>query len=344
MIFIHDTGEFVATIPALLGFIPSNSLVLIATTPTSVGQVHVGPIIRCDLATVRIAGTSIVSTGLTRLADEPVHDISGFLIGADTSDESPLRDMADEVAELLRQSGFRIRHLIHVPELVAGARWQCYLTADCRGTLPDPATTITATASAAAGYTIAGSREEVAARYTKVSYDARERVRPLIRIAASAAQADLALSTATRERIGRTRAAIRCAADGTLPTDDAVIADLIATFSTIPFRDVLLSSTAVEQGFGTEHLALYLWRHCDEPYASHLAAINAVQAYLRGDTVVAMCALETGNPRVPIIKLLTSTIRLALPPSTLRELLDWTHQKTLTVLSGDTNTQEFPGN
>jgi uncharacterized protein DUF4192 len=187
--------------------------------------------------------------------------------------------------------------------------------------LPDPTTTAAAVTSTVAGFTIAASREDLAARYVPAEETDRDRLRPLIATAISRAQNDQSRPAAARNRIARADAAVSAADDGDLPTDDAAIADLVATFTTPRFRDVMLAASQGETRVGAEHLALHLWRLAPEPAASHLIVVIVVHAYCQGDGAGARIALDAVATATPLLRLLTTCIDRGVHPARFGQLI-----------------------
>ncbi len=251
----------------------------------------------------------------------PVLCVTGIVIDNTASDTLPLREDIDAVLALLAEYGFADVEVVHVPAIAEGARWRSYLDAERTDLLPDPATTTAAVAAAIQGCRVAGSRDEIAARFTPQPEPVRERLQQLIAHAVELIVIDQHWHLAAHVRLGRADAAIRAASDGDLPTDDAAIVDLVATFATLPFRDALLAVPDDAQRLGAESLLLHLWRHSCDPVASQLATVIAMHAYLRGDGTSARIALDNADPEQPLTRLLTSMLDHAVPPSKVRGLI-----------------------
>jgi hypothetical protein len=320
---ISSTTAVVASIPALIGFVPHESLVLLTTLAHGNGSVTTGPLMRVGLTHLVQDAEDCIGRFAKRFADLPVDCVIGIVVRdltQDTAGESPLRERVDTVVALLAENGFTDLDIVHVPAIAADARWRSYLDPGRTGVLPDPATTAIAVAAAVAGRPVAARREDIAARYTPAAEHVRARLQPQIADAIAAAGIDEHQPAAARARLTRADAAIRAASEGTLRADDAVIADLSATFATPPFRDALLTADSAELRLGAENLALLLWRHSCEPVASQLAAFTAFHAYQLGDGVSARVALEAADPEQPLPRLLLTMLDHGVPPSEIRKL------------------------
>ncbi|MBE8524212.1 DUF4192 domain-containing protein [Amycolatopsis sp. H6(2020)] len=323
---LASTTSVVASIPALIGFMPDNSLVLITTLTNDDGSASTGPLTRIDLTHLADNPQDCARQFNRQCGDLPVLCVTGAVVRSVNGDAAggnslPLRADVDTVIAVLAEHGFTDVDIVHVPAIAAGAHWRSYLDADRTGVLPDPATTAAAVAAVAAGHTIAASREDLAARFTPGPGHLRARLQPRIADAVDLAAIDQHWHLAAHVRLARADAAIRAASHGELPADDAAIVDLAATFAVSPFRDALLAVPDDTARLAAENLVLHLWRHSCDPIASQLATVVAVHAYLRGDGTGARIALENADPRQPLMALLSHLLSLAVPPSKVYDVI-----------------------
>ncbi|WIV60649.1 DUF4192 domain-containing protein [Amycolatopsis nalaikhensis] len=324
---LASTTTIVASLPALLGFIPDDSLVLITALTNDDGSVITGPLARIDLTHLTGHADDCARHFNRQCGDLPVSCVIGIVVrtvDGDNADDGsrPQRTDVDSVIEQLAEHGFTDVDVVHVPAVAEGARWRSYRDAGRTGVLPDPAATAAAAAAVAAGHTIAASRDDLAARFTPAPENLRVRLQPHITDAVTSAASDESWHLAAHVRLARADAAIRAAAHGELPTDDAVIADLAATFSTLSFRDALLAVPDDATRLAAENLVLHLWRHSCDPVAGQLAIVIAVHAYLRGSGTVARIALENADPKHPMTLLLSTVLDHAVAPSEIRHVIE----------------------
>ncbi|WIV52864.1 DUF4192 domain-containing protein [Amycolatopsis nalaikhensis] len=321
-----DTTTIVASIPALIGFIPENSLVLITTLTNDDGTVTTGPLARIELPHLTDHADDCARQFSRQCGDVPVFCVAGIVVcavdgGTTGHDSLPLRTDVDTLVARLAEHGFTNVDIVHVPAIAKGARWRSYLDADHTGVLPDPAATAAAVAAVAAGHTIAARREDLAARFTPAPGPLCARLQPRIADAVESAVIDKHWHLAARVRLDRADAAIRAAGEGQLPTDDTAIVDLAATFAVPAFRDALLAVPDDTARLAAENLVLHLWRHSCDPIASQLATVIAVHAYLRGDGTLARIALEHADPEEPLAVVLSTMLGHAVAPSKIHELI-----------------------
>jgi hypothetical protein len=285
---------------------------------------------RVDLAAAEQDPVSGINHWLTQLSDLPVLAVTGIVVCRRTEEQDslPVRSTVDTIVEILRQHGVPSLEVVHLPEFAVGALWRSYVHVDRTGILPDPATTVAAAANTVAGFTVAASREDLAARYTPAGDADRDRLRPLIAAAIRQAEDDQSQPAAARDRIARADAAVRASECGVLPDDDSVIAHLAATFTTLEFRDAMLVEAENEPSVGAERLALHLWRLTPEPAASHLIAIIAVHTYRHGDGAGARIALDAARTGTPLIGMLSACFGRGIDPALFSQLMHEASQET----------------
>jgi uncharacterized protein DUF4192 len=225
---LASTTTIVASLPALLGFIPDDSLVLITALTNDDGTVTTGPLTRIALTHLTGHADDCVQQFNRQCGDLPVLCVTGIVVCTVDEDNAgddllPLCADVDTVVTKLADHGFTDVDVVHVPAVAEGARWRSYRDTDRTGVLPDPAATAAAAAAVAAGHTIAASREDLAARFTPAPECLRARLQPRIADAVESAVIDECWHLAAYARLARADAAIRAASHGELPDDDAVI-------------------------------------------------------------------------------------------------------------------------
>jgi hypothetical protein len=322
---VASTTSVVASIPALMGFIPHDSLVLLPAFARADGSATTGPLMRADLADLIHDAADCLQSFPRQLADLPVLCVTGVVVcetDQDTAaDALPQRESVDTLTSLLAEHGFTDIDVIHVPAIADGARWRSYLDPERTGVLPDPATTAVAVAAAVSGQAVAARREDLAARFTPASEQVRERLQQRIADAVADLGIDAQRPAAAAARLQRADTAIRAAGLGTLPVHSANIVNLAATFATPPFMDALLAAEDRDQRRAAENLLLHLWRHSCDPVAGRLATAIAMHAYLRGSGAGAQIALANSNPEQPLARLLARLLDQAVPPSKVRDMI-----------------------
>ncbi|MCX6467193.1 MAG: DUF4192 family protein, partial [Pseudonocardiales bacterium] len=147
---VADVADLVASVPALIGFRPRESLVLVGLGGPSGRRIRLT--LRVDLpppdpATVRAVAEQ-VATGL--LAGEP----RGAVLLVYAAGAAPVRrDLVAAVDAALGARGVEVHTAVWAERAAAGAAWGCY-DGCCAGVLADPSATAAAATTAAAGQVV----------------------------------------------------------------------------------------------------------------------------------------------------------------------------------------------
>ena len=316
---VADVAELVATVPVLLGFRPSESLVLISTGGPS-GR-RLGLTLRIDLPPPEHVPGLAEQVATSLLAGDP----AGAVLVVYAAGGGPARrDVVVAVGAALGARGVPVHTAVWAHRAESGASWACF-DGCCSGALPDPGATAAAAEAVAAGHVVRADRT------------ALERlVAPTDRAALLRREEWLVAVTATRpDDAGAGLAAVHraleeTAAGGFRVTDDAVVA--LATALTHPrVRDRVLlrcAEAGAEGGPGAtaaaEGLFALLCRELPDPEAAEAGALLAACALLRGDGALANVALaraERSWPGHRLTGLLREAAERAVHPRELRASL-----------------------
>ncbi|WP_231949831.1 DUF4192 domain-containing protein [Alloactinosynnema sp. L-07] len=309
-ILIEEPGEFIASIPALLGFTPSNSLVL---------HVIDGPTLRVDLP--GIAGHS----GFTRHAADVVsrHGRQVILtaIGGDEDDTTmPLRELIDRLIRDLHDAGVETAGAWRVFAIAEGERWTC-LVGDCHGFLPDPAATPVAAARELHGlqpYPSIAELDAALAQDPMEDLERRARRITVLRQVAACADRCHELITATIE-------AISAGASAEDLDDDTLVRIGCALTGPGVLGQWLLDLASEE----ARTQSAVLWTRLvqampDGPERTGPALLLAVAQHLAGAGVQANRALRvagTADPSNHLITLLSTAFQYGVTPRELHKIL-----------------------
>ncbi len=320
------TNSILTAVPAVVGYLPTESVILLAVVHGPDGETVVGyPVVRTDLDGMLTDPAAAARALGSSLADVPVLQLWVVITTAGHVDYEPRLPFHDKVGTFRRclaDLGFPLIEAIFLPSFIPGVTWRCYGDPDHTGVLPDLSSSPATSAAVASGRTIASGRDELARRFTPASLDVRTSVRPFVidtldgirteiltrGIAALAARVTMVDEMVTRARTGQ------------LPQDSGVIGALIATLMTPMLRETQLYHRSSEDVLALENLVLHLWRHASEPCSSALAGLVAVLAYLRGDGAWANIALATIDSPDEFTQLIGRAVGAAVPPDQLRVL------------------------
>jgi hypothetical protein len=295
-IYLNDE-DLLAAIPALIGFIPTDSLVIVAAVVHADGTVRLGRTSRFDLD-LAMRLPQMIARDLSRaLGDQPVQRLIGVVVH-DTSGAAdlPYRAQLRELTDRLHEAGFTSIELLHLPSFTAGATWSCYHVADHTGTLADPAISPVTTARVVKGNRVYGDRDAFLAQFVPLPADVREGIAALADPIAEDVQAEELAGDfpRLRRRLQLIDDAVTAATHGQLPTDHHEIAELIAALSSFLLRDIHLTQDTEQRCGAAQSLWLHLWRHAAARYAPTMTALTAVAAYLRKDGGVAGLIVQRG--------------------------------------------------
>jgi Domain of unknown function (DUF4192) len=322
---VGSADDILAVVPYLLGFHPSDSLVLLG-----IG----GPHARIRLA-FRYDLPDPPEEGLA--ADIAAHAVTvlerqhlGMAIAVGYGSGAAVTPVVDVVAPALREAGINVQDVLRVE----GGRYWSYLCADPQCCPPEgvqydltghPASA----ALAAAGLTVRADRAELASVLAPVQdaagsmadaiERARERAGDLIDVAA-AAGGDPFLPIADAGRRSVKQAITRYRRGGAV-TDQDEIAWLGLALADLRVRDDAWAR--MDPQFHDAHLRLWtdLVRHLPADFVAPPAALLAFTAWQAGDGALASVAIERAldaDPEYSMALLVADALHAGLPPSAAR--------------------------
>jgi hypothetical protein len=329
---ISDPGEIAAALPALLGFHPRESLVLVSLTGAS-GR-RVGLTVRADLPADGGAGSVAAEVTRSLRTDRP----SGVLLAVvseapDVPGGLPHRELLHEVVLALAPDRIPVREAL----LVRAGRWWSYECARAccapgAGTpLPDGPTALEA-ASVATGTVVERDRGDLVRRIAGPLGPAREAMATACaRMATECSARVLEVgfdAVAEESWAAVTAAAARCRPGAAPePLTDREVARVVWGL-----RDRDVRDRALELATGADPTAAeILWTECTRRAPAPLdvapATLLAVSAWLRGDGAMANVALAralAGDPAYALARLLARALAECLPPADLRAMIEET--------------------
>jgi hypothetical protein len=331
---ISGPGDIAASLPALLGFRPRESVVLIGLRGTTAGRV--GLTVRCDLppedgaAEVAAELARSVRTDGPRAVLLAVVSEAPDVPGDGGTAGLPHRGLVHEVVVALARHDLPVRDAL----LVRAGHWWSYrcprpCCAPEAGTpLPDGVTALEV-ASVATGVVVERDRSELARRITGPAGPARS--------AMAVACAEVAVECSVRvlevgfDEVAEeswsaiTAAAARCRPGA--PRQALTDEDVARVVWGLRDRDV--RDRALGLATGTEAPAAeILWTECTRrapvPLDVAPATLLAVSAWLRGDGAMANVALAralAGEPTYALARLLSQALAGCVRPADLRALI-----------------------
>ncbi|SDP56677.1 protein of unknown function [Klenkia soli] len=354
-----DTGpELAAALPQLLGFVPEESLVLVALTGSRATRVGVtlrvdlpGPDDASALATDVVARlgpeppAAVVALVVTEasdvpaevdldaLSDVPLHalDPVGLRLLRTAGADLPGRGVVRAVGGVLADAGVPLLAAL----LVRGGRCWDY---DCADPCCDPGagrplpggTSALAVASVVDGRVVAADRAELVARLapaTGVAALAMGRACSVVGAGQAEALHRLGWEAVAAESWRLVQGAV---AAGRHLTDEAV-ARLGWALTETEVRDQALALGAGPTAAAAEALWTELVRRLPAPLDAAPATLLAATAWARGDGTTAGVALDralASQPGYRLAQLLRQGLTAGLPPSAVRELAGWARPRS----------------
>lgn len=319
-----------AAVPALLGFYPERSLVLLGLG----GRGEVVAVGRHDLLCGSERRASMRES-VERFA-VPFRDRNLAAAAALVVDDEAEAHAADHdaVASLflgvMASAGAQWAVAYATTEIRAGARWWCLSGQEPPGTVGDPRASAVTVARVLAGRPIQRSRGELR---DLVAGSPRERLEVAALIDAAQHSADLEFSLGLprdqgggyrRRKVALLLRQIDCLAAGEqlLPVE---LAELGIALQDTRIRDTMLALAVGEVADAAERMWLLLTRALPAPERADAAVLLGFHAYLRGEGALARVALDVAldaDPEHRLAALISASVDRGLHPGELAVLAD----------------------
>lgn len=313
---LNRPGALIAALPAVLGFVPEKSLVLV-----TVDRGEIGAVVRVDLSP-QLADTvdriaEVVAAARPNEAIAVIVDAEGALCPMCARDFHELtRALSDVLA--LQEITLLAAHV--VDRIEAGGRWHCADMCGERGTVDDPSSSPLAMAAVLDGRRLYGRREELqqvievtdTARVQRLARRIRRRLK---------ARGDHDDNSARRDIEYAIDVASRVCESAEL--SDAQVAEIACGLTDILVRDTLYALAVGDKAAEAETLWAMLSRALPKPWRIEALVLLAFSAYARGDGPLAGVALEaalrcSGEHRMA--SMLDTALQSGMRPEQIRDL------------------------
>ncbi|MGH3565412.1 MAG: DUF4192 domain-containing protein [Pseudonocardia sp.] len=314
-----------AAVPVMLGFRPSDSLVLVATGGRT-GR-RLGLTLRVDLPPPEHVETMCRAAAESLLTGTPAGAAVIVIGGASaTGADPPRRDVVGAALEALGDFGVDVHTAVWAQQCGSGARWACYDPCGCTGLLPDPGATPFAAAAAVAGQVVYADRSELERLVDPVDPVVLSRREAMLNRSVDAALAhpDPPGGPDAATQLAIVDAAIDDVSAGRLHLNDAAVVALAGALVVPAVRDSALARCAGPRAAAAEQLWVALAREVPDPEAAEPAALLAVSALLRGNGALAHVALDRAEGAWPghrLTGILRHAVELGLRPDQIRAWL-----------------------
>ncbi|MFE3000040.1 DUF4192 domain-containing protein [Nocardia sp. NPDC059246] len=337
--FLGNPSELIASVPAVLSFTPTRSIVLLFGKPESPSGTSVSitfaaransPGDKNSLSDAELAHYAMDMCARLDAVAVVVVFVDDRLTPSGTSGTADPRhrSVIDVLARHLESVNLVLGGAWAARTLAPKAEWWDLLDAAQRGRLPDPDTSPVAVAYTAAGRTIHRSRSALADLVT-TDTALRDRVAPLMLAAAVdthrrwARAAQIGdLHADTRRTLWHVMHAITTWSPTESP-DPQMLAEVAVALRDRAIRDVMFGVAAGAHAARAEQLWSILTRALPDPDRAQAATLLAFHAYLRGDGPLAGIALGaalSSDPKHLMARLLHAALTYGMDPTRLHQL------------------------
>lgn len=306
-------GALIAALPAVLGFVPEKSLVLVTLT-----RGELGAVMRADLS-MPMTGTvchlaEVAAAAGPDAAIAVIVDADGAQCALCAEDFGLL---AGELTDALADRGITLVAAHVVDRIAAGGRWHCADRCGAEGAVDDPGASPLAMAAVLDGRRLYTRRQELQDVIAPTDPARRERLAALI--------AERLGTAAKKQAARQVRAAMAAAKkmSGGAELSDDEMADLACALTDIRVRDTLYALAVGKNADEAEALWGALSRALPDPWRVEPLVLLAFSAYARGDGPLAGVALEAalrGNCEHRMARMLDTALQSGLRPERIREL------------------------
>jgi hypothetical protein len=305
---LNRPGALIAALPAVLGFVPEKSLVLV-----TIDRGELGCVMRVDLSP-ELPGsvghlTEVAASARPEAAIAVVVDAEGAGCRLCNDD---YRDLHEALADGL--AGYAIELLdFHVVDTVgAGGRWHCLDGSG--GTVDDPSASPLAMAAVLDGRRLYARREELLEIIEVTDTAASNALTAAIRAHSDEVDEvrgiEDAMAAAARVAAGR-------------PLSEAVTARLACALTEPRVRDLLYALAVGDRAAQAEALWAVLSRTLPPPWRVEALVLLAFSAYARGDGPLAGVSLEAAlrcDATHRMAGMLDTALQSGMRPEQIREL------------------------
>ncbi|GAA1027150.1 MULTISPECIES: DUF4192 domain-containing protein [Amycolatopsis] len=311
----NAVAKFLASVPAVCGFYPEESIVVIHMKPREDGRERVGLTMRLDIDHFLADPVKCSEVFAEPLSTQTSGGIVVIAVSKkDTGGtDLPWCEEIETLTASLIAAGHPVRAVYFLPEFREGVRCRCYCPLpDCGGVLPDPTTSPGAVAAAAAGFTVQPSRRSLEDLFAPAS----EAERAPIETATHQVIAQLEDSPRPiAERLAAFDRAVTSSGEGPLPQDREHIAHLIASFTSPLFRDAcVLPASGTEPELERLNVLMHLHRLAPAEFRPRIGTALAAAHCLIGEYLQASMAAQTVQPPTPLADLVADRVSRGTDP------------------------------
>lgn len=298
MYTLKSPKTLIESLPALLGFVPALSFVLVLLDKARA----ISSVMRLDLADLHAHAAELVALTV----DQDVETVIAVIVD-DSGSAEEHHHLAAVMHSMFNNAGIEVLGISAVPSIAAGQRWRCPDGCGAGGILEDPMASPLAARSVKAGHQIRSSRE---ALESLVAADTARggQVMALVDFSSPVdiqGATELAAAAIHKLRHGET-------------VDDAHLAAIASALPDLQVRDRLLAFAGTDESADCEVLWGMLARVLTGTPRAAALTLLGLFAYLRGAGPLAGVALEAALEEVAdysLAQLVLTALRTGMSPS-----------------------------
>jgi hypothetical protein len=314
----NNPGTLIAALPAVLGFVPEKSLVLVTLDGGEMGcvmRVDLSPAVWDSVEQLaEVAATAFPESAIAVIVDED---------GATCrmcSDEH--RQLARALVDALSARGIELQGAHVVDQVAIGGRWHSVDSWANSGVVEDPSASPLALAAVLDGRRLYARRADLQDLIAVAEPLHTASLRGVITDFTTAFDAGERPDADARADVEHTMVSAARAADGHCPSDED-LARLARGLTDPRVRDTLYALAVGRDAARAESLWVLLARTLPEPWRAEALVLLAFSAYARGDGPLAGVSLEAAlrcNPHHRMAVMLDQALQSAMRPEQIREL------------------------
>lgn len=315
---LNRPGALIAALPAVLGFEPEKSLVLV-----TVDRGEMGAVMRVDLSPQLASAVDHISEVAAAARPDSaiavVVDAEGALCPMCNEEH---RELVAELTRTLSAQGIELQAAHVVDRVSAGGRWHCADGCGGGGAVDDPSASPVTVAAVLDGRRLYARRADL---QQVVDLDDPVRGNTLAEIVREEADSRNALPRSdsdARRDVEEAMATAAHLADGGNPSD-AELARLACALTDPQVRDTLYALAVGDDAGVAESLWAALSRTLPEPWRVEALVLLAFSAYARGDGPLAGVSLEAAlrcDATHRMAGMLDTALQSGMRPEQIREL------------------------
>lgn len=320
---LNRPGALIAALPAVLGFVPENSLVLV-----SVDDGELGAVMRVDLSDAlaeRVAHLAeVAAAAAPEAAIAVIVDADGAACAGCNDDH---RQLCTALEEALAQHDIELWAAHVVDRVARGGRWHCVDGCGSGGAVDDPSASPLAAAAVLDGRRLYARRADLQAVIAVDDPGRSARLADAVRREAARREAahrdDPASDVLLHRRDVESAMATASRVAGGAALSDRELAALGCALSDVQVRDTLYALAVGESAGDAESLWALLARTLPAPWRVEPLVLLAYSAYARGDGPLAGVSLEAAlrcDPDHRMAGMLDQALQSGIRPEHIRDL------------------------